>query len=180
MTDRLTQQELESYLWGAAVILRGHVDAGDYKQFAFPLIFFKRLSDVWDEDYAAAIEESEDEAYVRAATKDVGKKLQSALAPHKYPFTNRLRQRAPGVANRNVEGVLKNAKISQLVLRGSVIGSPSEGRARAASSLIDGICMAVEYLAGPRDRSWRTQAIPVCPIDSQPPLGSIVWHNALV
>jgi type I restriction enzyme M protein len=95
----MTQQELESYLWGAAVILRGLVDAGDYKQFAFPLIFFKRLSDVWDEDYAAALAESKGDADyatatandrfvipdrahwkdVRAAAKDVGKKLQNAL-----------------------------------------------------------------------------------------------------
>ncbi len=45
----MTQQELESYLWGAAVILRGLVDAGDSKQFVFPLLFYKRLSDVWDE-----------------------------------------------------------------------------------------------------------------------------------
>jgi len=54
VTHRLTQQALESYLWGAAVILRGLVDAGDYKQFIFPLLFYKRLSDVWDEEYAAA------------------------------------------------------------------------------------------------------------------------------
>ena len=36
----LTQQALESYLWGAAVILRGLVDAADYKQFVFPLLFY--------------------------------------------------------------------------------------------------------------------------------------------
>ena len=27
---RISQQELESYLWGAAVLLRGLIDAGDY------------------------------------------------------------------------------------------------------------------------------------------------------
>ncbi len=32
---RITQQSLESYLWGAAVLLRGTIDAGDYKQFIF-------------------------------------------------------------------------------------------------------------------------------------------------
>ena len=37
------RQELESYLWGAATLLRGLIDAGDYKQFVFPLLFFKRL-----------------------------------------------------------------------------------------------------------------------------------------
>ena len=60
MKTRLTQQELESYLWGAATILRGLVDAGDYKQYIFPLLFFKRLSDVWDEEYAAAYEYSDE------------------------------------------------------------------------------------------------------------------------
>jgi type I restriction enzyme M protein len=49
-TERLSQQELESYLWGAANLLRGLIDAGDYKQYVFPLLFFKRLSDVWDEE----------------------------------------------------------------------------------------------------------------------------------
>ena len=46
----ISQQELEAYLWGAAKLLRGLVDAGDYKQYIFPLLFFKRLSDVWDEE----------------------------------------------------------------------------------------------------------------------------------
>ena len=39
----MTQQELEKYLWGAATALRGTIDAGDYKQFIFPLVFYKRL-----------------------------------------------------------------------------------------------------------------------------------------
>ena len=47
----MTQQQLEKYLWGAATYLRGHIDAGDYKQYMFPLMFFKRISDVWDEEY---------------------------------------------------------------------------------------------------------------------------------
>jgi type I restriction enzyme M protein len=54
----VTQTELEGYLWGAATILRGTIDAGDYKQFIFPLLFFKRISDVWDEEYRQALEES--------------------------------------------------------------------------------------------------------------------------
>ena len=65
MSRRLTQQELETYLWGAAVILRGLVDAGDYKQYIFPLLFFKRLSDVWDEEYADAYAKNEDDDYAR-------------------------------------------------------------------------------------------------------------------
>jgi type I restriction enzyme M protein len=55
MSTRITQQDLESYLWGAAVLLRGLIDAGDYKQFIFPLLFYKRVADVWEEEYQAAV-----------------------------------------------------------------------------------------------------------------------------
>jgi type I restriction enzyme M protein len=54
----ITQAELEQYMWGAATILRGTIDAGDYKQFIFPLLFFKRISDVWDEEYQQALDAS--------------------------------------------------------------------------------------------------------------------------
>ena len=109
MTDRLSQSELESYLWGAATILRGLVDAGDYKQYVFPLLFYKRLSDVWDADYAEAFNETEDRQYaeqmanerfvipatahwrdVREQAKDVGKAIQTApgLGNGKVPLNH--------------------------------------------------------------------------------------------
>ena len=56
--SRISQQQLESYLWGAATLLRGTIDAGDYKQFIFPLLFHKRLCDVFDEETQAALKES--------------------------------------------------------------------------------------------------------------------------
>jgi type I restriction enzyme M protein len=49
---------LSGHLWEAANILRGPVDAADFKTYIFPLLFFKRLSDVYDEEYAVALEES--------------------------------------------------------------------------------------------------------------------------
>ncbi|MCA4783138.1 SAM-dependent DNA methyltransferase [Empedobacter stercoris] len=55
----MTQQELEKYLWGAATALRGTIDAGDYKQYIFPLLFFKRICDVYDEEYQQALKESD-------------------------------------------------------------------------------------------------------------------------
>ncbi|HAS6348441.1 TPA: N-6 DNA methylase [Vibrio vulnificus] len=55
----MTQQELEKYLWGAATTLRGTIDAGDYKQYIFPLMFFKRISDVYDEEFERALTESD-------------------------------------------------------------------------------------------------------------------------
>jgi type I restriction enzyme M protein len=47
----LTQRQLETHLWKAADILRGRIDSGDYKHYIFGLLFFKRLSDVWQEEY---------------------------------------------------------------------------------------------------------------------------------
>lgn len=49
----ITIDELEKYLWGAAVDLRGSIDAAAYKEYIFPLVFFKRISDVYDEEYQA-------------------------------------------------------------------------------------------------------------------------------
>ena len=95
----MNQQTLEKYLWGAATYLRGHIDAGDYKQFIFPLLFFKRICDVYDEEYADALKESGgDKEYaafeenhrfkvpagahwdeVRAVTTHVGIKINEAM-----------------------------------------------------------------------------------------------------
>ncbi|MEI7946516.1 MAG: class I SAM-dependent DNA methyltransferase [bacterium] len=65
-TDTITLSQLESHLWEAANILRGPVDAADFKTYVFPLLFFKRISDVHDEEYQSALAESGgDEEYAR-------------------------------------------------------------------------------------------------------------------
>lgn len=99
MNNRITQQELESYLWGSATLLRGHIDAGDYKQYIFPLLFYKRICDVYDEEFNTALEESGGDAEyaqiadnhrlqvpkdyhwndTREKTSDIGKSLQAAF-----------------------------------------------------------------------------------------------------
>lgn len=53
----ITLDELKSFLWGAAVRLRGQIDAAGYKEYIFPLLFFKRISDVYDEQYNEFFEE---------------------------------------------------------------------------------------------------------------------------
>ncbi len=97
-TTPIELSALESHLWEAANILRGPVDAADFKTYVFPLLFFKRISDVYDEEYAVALEESGgDEEYasfpqnyrfqipkgchwseVRGVTSNVGTALQKA------------------------------------------------------------------------------------------------------
>ena len=57
MGKSISQEELESYLWGSAVLLRTSIDAGAYKQYIFPLLFFKRISDVYDEECEKILEE---------------------------------------------------------------------------------------------------------------------------
>jgi type I restriction enzyme M protein len=51
----MNQDELEKYLWGAATSLRGTIDSGDYKQYIFPLLFLKRICDVYDEEFEKAL-----------------------------------------------------------------------------------------------------------------------------
>ena len=95
----VTLNQLESHVWEAANILRGPVDAADFKTYVFPLLFFKRLSDVHDEEHRAALAESGgDEEYalfpqnyrfqipdafhwqdVRVVTTNVGQALQKAM-----------------------------------------------------------------------------------------------------
>lgn len=50
---KLTLSQLEKHLWCAAYILRGKIDSADYKHYIFGLLFFKRLSDVWQEEFEA-------------------------------------------------------------------------------------------------------------------------------
>ena len=86
---------LESHLWEAANILRGSpVDRTDWKSYILPLLFFKRICDVWDEENASMLADYgtvyEDQhrfkvaknchwSVVRRAPKNVGTKLQNAL-----------------------------------------------------------------------------------------------------
>ena len=49
---------LSSHLWESANILRGPVDAADFKTYIFPLLFFKRISDAYDDELNSALEES--------------------------------------------------------------------------------------------------------------------------
>jgi type I restriction enzyme M protein len=95
----LNKKKLEDLLWGAAEFLRGQIDASDYKQYIFPLLFYKRLSDVYLDEYVEALEIHQDNAeyaampmyhrfnipkearweVVRHTSKNIGEAIQNAL-----------------------------------------------------------------------------------------------------
>lgn len=91
---RIGLEKIEKYLFDSANFLRGHIDAGDYKQFIFPLLFFKRVCDVYDEEYAKNeaefgvdfedlhmfnVPKEHHWNVIREKSEDVGQALQTAM-----------------------------------------------------------------------------------------------------
>jgi type I restriction enzyme M protein len=64
--DKMNLTQLKQFLWKSADILRGKIDSSDYKKYIFGLLFYKRISDVWDEEYAKVLAEFGDAELARA------------------------------------------------------------------------------------------------------------------
>jgi len=95
INEPITLNKLQAHLWEAANILRGSpVDRTDWKSYILPLLFFKRICDVWDEEYNEMVELygedfAEDHRFqipagchwkdVRQTPANVGTALQNAL-----------------------------------------------------------------------------------------------------
>jgi len=67
--EHLDISMLETWLWDAACAIRGATDAPKFKDFILPLIFFKRLSDVFDDEFEGQIKEFGDEEVAREVIK---------------------------------------------------------------------------------------------------------------
>ncbi|EIX4881923.1 SAM-dependent DNA methyltransferase [Vibrio vulnificus] len=91
-------KDLEAHLWHAAHIITGPIDASDYKTYIFPILFFKRICDVYDEEFTEAMEQVGDEELAKgdmfhriqipanchwkdvfAETKDIGQALKDSF-----------------------------------------------------------------------------------------------------
>ena len=61
---------LENWLWEAACSIRGPLDAPKYKDYILPLLFYKRLSDVYEDELGKLSREFGDEAWARAQAQE--------------------------------------------------------------------------------------------------------------
>lgn len=167
---RLSLDEMKQFLWGAAVRLRGQIDAAGYKEYIFPLLFFKRISDVYDEQYDGYVAEGgaeyansqvedfairiPDKAHwrdVRAVTENVGQRLVEAFIA--------IEQANPGVRTDGrivggLEGIFgpkdiwtnKNKMPDHIIT--SLIEDFSRHNLSLASCPADEMGQAYEYLIG--------------------------------
>jgi type I restriction enzyme M protein len=91
-------KDLEAHLWHAAHIITGPIDASDYKTYIFPILFYKRICDVYDEELIDAMKQVDDAelakgdmfhriqipeechwSHVFEQTKDIGQALKDAF-----------------------------------------------------------------------------------------------------
>ena len=83
MSSRIKLEVLEDYLWESAVLLRSNIDAGAYKQYIFPLLFFKRICDVYDEETKNAFKK-----YGEDAKEFSDDELHTFVIPEGYHWNN--------------------------------------------------------------------------------------------
>ena len=110
MNNRIEMDELESYLWNSAVLLRTSIDAGAYKQYIFPLLFFKRICDVYDEEIEAALEK-----YGKDIADFEEEELHTFIVPKGYHWKDvREVSENVGLAIVNAFHAIEKANIEQL------------------------------------------------------------------
>jgi type I restriction enzyme M protein len=68
--NKLDTKTLEGWLWEAACKIRGDIDAPKYKDYILPLVFLKRLSDVFDDEIAKLSESYGDKDLVEQLLND--------------------------------------------------------------------------------------------------------------
>ena len=69
-TEHLTVSQMEQWLWDAACVIRGAADAPKYKDFILPLVFYKRLCDVYEDEFAEKVADFGDEEMAQAIIEE--------------------------------------------------------------------------------------------------------------
>lgn len=134
----MTQKELESYLWGAATYLRGFIDAGDYKQYIFPLLFYKRICDVYDEEYEEALAESDGD--LEYAAFDENHRFKVPAEAH----WNQVRQITVNVGKAISDALNAIQKVNNQQLQGIFGDADWTNKERLSDSLL---CQLIEHFS---------------------------------
>lgn len=168
--ETISLDELKSFLWGAATRLRGQIDAAGYKEYIFPLLFFKRISDVYDEQFEGYVceggveyanEQVQDLAIripdgahwrdVRECTENVGQRLVEAFIAIEQANPG---EHADGRVIGGLEGIFgpKDGWTNKAKMPDHIITSLIEDFSRYNLSLkacpADEMGQAYEYLVG--------------------------------
>lgn len=119
--EHLDISKLETWLWDAACVIRGATDAPKFKDFILPLIFYKRLSDVFDDEFEKQKTEYGDEELAReiieADHKDALKSERNPIVrfyiPQEYSWEALRNHPADGRLGQFVTGAMREvAKIN--------------------------------------------------------------------
>ena len=168
--EPISLEDLKSFLWGAATRLRGQIDAAGYKEYIFPLLFFKRISDVYDEQFEGYVceggieyanEQVQDLAIripdgahwrdVRECTENVGQRLVEAFIAIEQANSG---EHADGRVIGGLEGIFgpKDGWTNKAKMPDHIITSLIEDFSRYNLSLkacpADEMGQAYEYLVG--------------------------------
>lgn len=168
--EPISLEDLKSFLWGAATRLRGQIDAAGYKEYIFPLLFFKRISDVYDEQFEGYVceggveyanEQVQDLAIripdgahwrdVRECTENVGQRLVEAFIAIEQANPG---EHADGRVIGGLEGIFgpKDGWTNKAKMPDHIITSLIEDFSRYNLSLkacpADEMGQAYEYLVG--------------------------------
>jgi type I restriction enzyme M protein len=153
----ISLSQLKSHLWNCAEILRGSaIDRTDWKGYILPLLFLKRISDVWDEELAEALdiygEDFDDEhrfqvpenchwQVIRETPANVGAALSHAMREIERANPNTL-YRVFGAADWSNREVLSDEILKDLI---EGLSSVSFGNNAVSSDILGD---AYEYLIG--------------------------------
>src|SRR5207249_1127397 len=150
VSGKLDTRALENWLWGAACSIRGSVDAPKFKDYILPLVFVKRLSDVYDDETARLGEQFGDEkTALELVEKDHG--LVRFFIPEKAKWDN-IRKLTTKVGERATDALREVAKANPK-LQG-VIDAVDFNATYAGQRVIDDTRLQalIEALSDPRYR----------------------------